>query len=304
MSLAGRFFLKVISHWAAGTTQPILCCVGQSVAGCPTQFLMERALASAEVDWRVITVEVAADKLGSAMAGMLAMKFMAVRFFPSLQSPALEQIATENELLRFIGGVTSAAWTPAGWQVWHHWGLAIVTWGGEQVELPHTVCWLHGDSVRTRSTLVALHQLAKEGTNLPSAILWTDPPQSLSTELTRIEMGERVLPVQLVANCDAAFIRRILVPLAMEQQSPSVLLIGDDLPQFALETFPEISHWLVVGGTSAIHSAEQARVPQLLVLNETEQLVTCEAYDFHRWTGVRINSHLLQDAHDEYWIFS
>jgi len=60
---------------AAASLQEIVCCLGQPVAGNPTQFMMERAFAAAGLDWRYLTLEVPPDKLADAIRGMRAMGF-------------------------------------------------------------------------------------------------------------------------------------------------------------------------------------------------------------------------------------
>lgn len=55
--------------------QEIVCCLGQRVAGNPTQFMMERAFAAAGLDWRYLTLEVAPEHLADAVRGMRAMGF-------------------------------------------------------------------------------------------------------------------------------------------------------------------------------------------------------------------------------------
>jgi shikimate dehydrogenase len=53
--------------------QPILTLLGQPIAGNPTQFMMERAFARHEMDWRYVSVEVASEDLGDAVRGIRAM---------------------------------------------------------------------------------------------------------------------------------------------------------------------------------------------------------------------------------------
>jgi shikimate dehydrogenase len=55
--------------------QDIVCCMGDPVAGNPTQFMMERAFAAAELDWRYLTLEVPAEDLADGIRGMRAMGF-------------------------------------------------------------------------------------------------------------------------------------------------------------------------------------------------------------------------------------
>ncbi len=57
------------------SVQPILVLLGQPVAGNPTQFMMERAFARHEMDWRFLSLEVAPEDLADAVRGMRAMGF-------------------------------------------------------------------------------------------------------------------------------------------------------------------------------------------------------------------------------------
>jgi shikimate dehydrogenase len=69
-------------------TQPIVCCIGQPVAGNPTQFMMERAFVAAGLDWRYLTLEVPPDKLVHAMLGVRALGFFAA----NIASPHKEAV--------------------------------------------------------------------------------------------------------------------------------------------------------------------------------------------------------------------
>ncbi len=60
--------------------QEIVCCMGQPVAGNPTQFMMERAFAAAGLDWRYLTLEVAPEQLPDAVRGLRAMGFRGGNF--------------------------------------------------------------------------------------------------------------------------------------------------------------------------------------------------------------------------------
>jgi shikimate dehydrogenase len=55
--------------------QEIACCLGQPVAGNPTQFMMERAFAAAGLDWRYLTLEVPPDRLADAVRGLRGLGF-------------------------------------------------------------------------------------------------------------------------------------------------------------------------------------------------------------------------------------
>jgi shikimate dehydrogenase len=55
--------------------QEIVCCLGQPVAGNPTQYMLEKAFAAAGLDWEYLTCEVPPEKLADAIKGVRALGF-------------------------------------------------------------------------------------------------------------------------------------------------------------------------------------------------------------------------------------
>lgn len=52
-----------------GTTEPVVAVVGHPIAGNPSQFALERALKALELEWRVLSFDVAPDRLTTALDG-------------------------------------------------------------------------------------------------------------------------------------------------------------------------------------------------------------------------------------------
>jgi hypothetical protein len=284
-----------------GAMQPIVCCLGARVAGKPTQFLLERAIAVNELDWRAITIELAAQDLPVAIAGMKVMRFMGLRFFPSLQPDAARQLAPEDGLVQFIGSVTSAAWGSQSWQAWHHWGGAILTWAAPRIEKGTSVCWLHGDSVRSRSLWAALlEDPTKVSGAVPTAaglrtVMWSSPPEELPPQ--RKKESELELVVLETQEQGIAHLRA----KAAGGQLPTVLLVGEQFPNMEEYNLASATkHCLVASDEVGCRQAKLWSHPSLRILPEVEQIVACEAFDFQRWTGHQVSLHLLRDAYDEY----
>jgi len=84
---------------AAPSLQEIVCCMGQPVAGNPTQFMMERAFAAAGLDWRYLTLEVSPAALPDAVRGMKAMGFKGGNF----------TIPHKVAVIPFLDGLSEAA---------------------------------------------------------------------------------------------------------------------------------------------------------------------------------------------------
>lgn len=58
--------------------QPIACVMGHPIAGNPTQFAVERALAAADIDLRFLSLDVPPEQLADAIGGVRAMGFWGV----------------------------------------------------------------------------------------------------------------------------------------------------------------------------------------------------------------------------------
>src|SRR5438876_1089299 len=86
--------------------QEVVCCLGHPVAGNPTQYMMEKAFAAADLDWKYLTCEVPPEKLADAIVGLRALGFKGANFtiphkvavIPHLDalSPAAELMGAVN----------------------------------------------------------------------------------------------------------------------------------------------------------------------------------------------------------------
>lgn len=85
--------------------QEICCCMGQPVAGNPTQYMMEKAFAKAGLDWRYLTLEVAPDDLPAAMAGFRAMGFRGANFTIPHKVAVIEHLDGLSEGAELMGAV-------------------------------------------------------------------------------------------------------------------------------------------------------------------------------------------------------
>jgi shikimate dehydrogenase len=91
---------------SSASLQEIVCCIGQPVAGNPTQYMMEKAFVAAGLDWRYLTLEVPPEKLADAVCGLRALGFKGANFtiphkvavIPLLDelSPAAEMMGAVN----------------------------------------------------------------------------------------------------------------------------------------------------------------------------------------------------------------
>ena len=85
--------------------QELVCCMGQPVAGNPTQFMMERAIAAAGLDWRYLTLEVSPENLADAVRGMRAMGFRGANFTIPHKVAVIQHLDQLSEAAELMGAV-------------------------------------------------------------------------------------------------------------------------------------------------------------------------------------------------------
>jgi shikimate dehydrogenase len=85
--------------------QPILVLLGQPIAGNPAQFMMERAFARHEMDWRYLSVEVSPEDLGDAIRGIRAMGFRGGNCADPHREAILPLLDRTGEVARHTGAV-------------------------------------------------------------------------------------------------------------------------------------------------------------------------------------------------------
>jgi len=82
-----------------------MCCLGQSHAGNPTQYVMEKSFRAAGLDARFLTLEVASEDLADAVLGLRAMKFRGASVAGPFREQILGMLDRCSEDAERIGGV-------------------------------------------------------------------------------------------------------------------------------------------------------------------------------------------------------
>jgi shikimate dehydrogenase len=93
---------------AESSLQEVVCCLGQPVAGNPTQYMMEKAFAAAGLDWRYLTCEVPPEKLGDAMRGIRALGFKGANFTIPHKVAVIEYLDGLSPAAELMGAVNCA----------------------------------------------------------------------------------------------------------------------------------------------------------------------------------------------------
>lgn len=94
---------------SAPSLQEIVCCLGQPVAGNPTQYMFEKAFEAAGLDWRYLTLEVPPESLADAVRGIRALGFRGANFtVPHKVAviPLLDSLSQAAELMGAVNCIT------------------------------------------------------------------------------------------------------------------------------------------------------------------------------------------------------
>jgi shikimate dehydrogenase len=86
--------------------QDIVALLGCPAAGNPAQYLFERAIAAAGLDWRFLTFDVLPEKLPQALGGVDAMGFRGCLLAGPLQEGAMPLLAHASPAARFAGAAS------------------------------------------------------------------------------------------------------------------------------------------------------------------------------------------------------
>ena len=86
--------------------QEIIALLGCPAAGNPAQYLFERAIEAAELDWRFITFDVAAEDVAAAVAGAAALGLRGCLVSGPLREACLRLVATASPSAEFAGSVS------------------------------------------------------------------------------------------------------------------------------------------------------------------------------------------------------
>lgn len=94
--------------------QDIVALLGCPAAGNPAQYLFERAIAAAGLDWRFLTCEVAPERLGEALGGIAALGFRGCLLSGPLREAAFPLLASASPASRFAGAASLVDAGPDG----------------------------------------------------------------------------------------------------------------------------------------------------------------------------------------------
>jgi shikimate dehydrogenase len=94
--------------------QEIIALLGCPAAGNPAQYLFERAIEAAELDWRFVTCDVAEADVAEAIAGVRVLGFRGCLLSGRLRAAAMPHVSIMSPSAAFAGGISLIERRPDG----------------------------------------------------------------------------------------------------------------------------------------------------------------------------------------------
>lgn len=263
--------------------QEIVALLGCPAAGDPTQYLFERAIEAAGLDWRFVTCDVAADDAAAALAGVAALAFRGCLLSGAIREAALSHVDAASPSATFARAVNLVE-RRDGTLVGHMTeGRGVVEAIRAHVEPATRVAIVAGAGPRGRG--VAL-ELAAAGIG---ELLVGDPDPARAAALVE----------SLPSGAAASVIdwRPIAVP---PRAGILVLTRGDDQPP-AIGLRPDLVVADAVAAGSRSPLAAEAVAHGCCLVDAIEIHAVEAAIDFQMLSGVEADVDMLREALEEFF---
>ena len=261
--------------------QEIIAVLASPAAGNPSQYLFERAVAAAGLDWQVITCDVPPERLAEALSGAAALGFHGGVISGPLRERALALVTTASPAAAFAGGVGLFAESPEGF-------VGHMTDGRGVIEAVRAHADLAGREVLVLGAGLAGRAVALEMTlGGVAGVTVTDPDAERAAALVRDLGGLQTAPARAIEWSDTIAVPEA-VSLVVRAAATPVVFAGlrSDIVLAEITAEAEPPPEAVAAGCCLVESLEIRAVQA--------------AIDFQTLTGLVPDIEMLREALDEY----
>jgi len=270
--------------------QEVVALLGCPAAGNPAQYLFQRMIAAAGLDWQCVSFDVVPDRTAEAIHGAAAMGFRGCLLSGPVRRAALPAVASASPAAIFSGAIGLIERQPTGLAGHMTDGRGVLEALRTHIDPTGVHVLIVGAGAAARATALEL-SLAR----VAEIIICDRTPEraaALVQSLTDLNAAPATaLPWQTaIAIPDRVGIVVTAVPA--EGPKLAVPLVGLR-PDLVVADFP------LVGQPSPV--VAQARKHGCCVIDGIE--IHCErtAIDFHTLTGIEPDTELLREALDEFF---
>ena len=172
----------------ARVLQPYVCCLGNPIAGNPTQFVMYRAARACGVDWRFFTSQVETDQFEIAFRGVQALGLSGVALFDPFQSVAMSLLDSVTESAMCLGRANVARLDGSSWLGDNTLGTGIINCVEPLLEASrNSISSESGDQERDRQSTI----LVVGDTKIANAMRLASPELAKRIVVVREGIGDQ-----------------------------------------------------------------------------------------------------------------
>jgi shikimate dehydrogenase len=266
--------------------QEIIALLGCPAAGNPAQYLHERALAEAALDWRFLTLDVAPERIGAALGGIDAMGFRGCVLSGPLRRHAAPQVATLSPAATFSRAVSLVERQAAGLVGHMTDGRGLLEALRAHIDPAGTRILLVGAGAAARAAALEL-SLARAA----EILVCNRTDESAADLVAALSAVDGAAAATLPWQPEIAVPERvdIVISAVPAEAAPGLAGLRKDL---VVADFALVSQPAPIVAAAQKHGA--------CTIDGLE--IHCEktAIDFHTWTGIDPDTDLLRELLDEY----
>ena len=293
----------------ARVLQPYVCCLGNPIAGNPTQFVMYRAARACGVDWRFFTSQVETDQFEIAFRGVQALGLSGVALFDPFQSVAMSLLDSVTESAMCLGRANVARLDGSSWLGENTLGTGIINCIEPLLEASrNSISSESGDQERDRQSTI----LVVGDTKIGSAMRLASPELAKRIVVVREGIGDQPKQFELEGK-NPNEVKDSLELASLDEFSRSGLRVGcvivASVPnatvsrQIAGLSWSKSANCLVLASASEKQLRpwrDSMKVHNMNHIDPLELMAHQAAADFHFWTGVSPAIDLIRDSLEEY----
>jgi shikimate dehydrogenase len=269
--------------------QEVVALLGCPAAGNPAQYLFERLIAAAGLDWQFVTLDVPPEQIDAAIRGAAALGLRGCLLSGPLRAAALGAVASASPAATFSGAVSLIERQPTGPAGHMTDGRGVVEALRSHIDPAGAAVLVVGAGAAARATALEL-SLARA-----AEILVCDRTPERAESLVAAISAMDAAPAAVLP-----FTGEIAVPDRVGIVVSAVPAVGPKpaVPLAGLRPDLVVADLALVSQPAPVVSA--ARAAGACVVDGIE--IHCErtAIDFHALTGLEADTELLREALDEF----
>ena len=289
--------------------QPYVCCLGNPVAGNPTQFVMYRAARACGVDWRFFTSQVEVDQFEIAFRGVQALGLSGVALFDPFQSEVMSLLDSVTESAMCLGRANVARLDGSSWLGDNTLGTGIINCIEPLLAASRTAISPESADQASdwQSTILVVGD-----TKIANAMRLASPELAKRIVVVREGIGDQPKQFELEGK-NPNEVKDSLEFASLEEFSQS----GSRVDCLVLASVPNATLSRQIAGLSWSKSAnclvlasasekqlrpwrDSVKVHNMNHIDPVEWMAHQAAVDFHFWTGVSPAIDLIRDSLEEY----